>query len=944
MLQESVVCGVITMCGMKETKQRGRPLRKWGLWGLCLLVVIGFPWPAFSSPGSDLRPADPMASPFAEGTVTPVSPVGSDEVETKLKEAMEAALLGDWAKVEQGYLSLRDQDRSRKNASGEMAAPAAALLDMKNLRWKDRDQYLASQRESLKMGLDPALERLVLKRLQQDELNEANRLLREDRSVKIGKFYNIFAYNLNVLNGFGLADMATLPLGAIPKVGERTFSFLGDFQKFFRELGQINPRERKALHLYDTFLRKWPQSEEAATVEARAEKLRRKMDQYLFQRDLQRAQEALKEGDPRQSLYYSRKALALRPESKEARQGFKTGAEKEKFLQESLRQSEAVSGKGIELQQPPEVQREYEEILYALTARDEKRLKELSERFSQKHGDNPLADEAKEALALAYQWEGNPQRSRQVLKSLAAEKGGSNMALRAQALLSDPSYDPYATFEALKKGEHRSTLEYILLGKKLELNWDLGERDALDVARDSLGLANRLRKLNPNRMLRRTFDLVVLRKSLNNSALIAMGEFYLANHPSEERSAEVHRVLAETYEKKKDFHRALLHYQKASHPSPEKIKELEEKASESLLHLARKSRDEGERSFYYSSLLQLYPSSDAAKKMLAREKGSTDKSSVEETNLMRRAEASLPKALKDLAFPKEEWISKAYLKSRPFLYGPQGLNLKGDFFDNDLSNGELAKKGIAFPAPDRLKVAYLVADGRVEEREYPVKGGLMARFSALLWEASYEAGEEGKKELGEGLVKLLSQYEERGLFSLNSSGLHFGNLAELTPPSGQKRESRLNLELELLTSEQENSLGNDDRSPMILGSKTHPLPGLLVNLDVKGARDNEQPDQFQLLGRPVSMKGQVQKHDYVLDYRFWENNAFALGKVYYSPWDAKGTISFNTKGPIGELVFPIPFLKKYFPLVIDIKGHARGIQLLPVIMDPGINDEELYRD
>ncbi|MBI1987374.1 MAG: hypothetical protein HYS70_03375 [Nitrospinae bacterium] len=865
-------------------------------------------------------------------------------MEVKLKEAMEAALLGDWAKVETGYLSLRDPDRQRKNDSGEMSALAADLLDLRSLRWKDRDQYLAAQRESLKIARDPALERLVLKRLREDELNEADRLLREDRSIKIGKFYNIFAYNLNIINGFGLADLATVPFGALPKIGERAFSFLGDFQRFFRELDQIDPRERKALHLYDTFLRKWPQSKEAATAEARAERLRQKMDQYLFQRELRRAQEALKEGETHQSLYYSRKALALRPGSRKAHQGLRATEEKEKSFQEKLRQTEAVSDKGIELQQPPEVQREYEEILYALTARDKKRLRELSERFSQKHGDNPLADEAKEALALAYQWEGNPQGSRQVLESLAAEKRGSNMALRAQALLKDPGYDPFATFEALKKGENRSTLEYIILGKRLELNWDLENRDYFDVARDSLGLTNRLRKLNPNGMLRRTFDLVVLRKSLNNSALIAMGEFYLANHPSAEKSAEVHRVLAEAYEKKRDYHRARLHYQKAGQPSPEKMKELEEKAAESLLHLARKSRDEGEKTFYHSSLLQLYPSSDVAKKMLAQEKGGGDKSSMEETSLGRAPEALLPKALKDLPLPKEEWVSKAYLKSHPFLYGPQGLNLKVELFDDDISNGELAKKGIAFPTPDRLKIAYRMADDRLKEREYPVKEDLLARFSALLWEANYEAGEEGKKGLDGGLIKLLTQYEERGLFNLSSTGFHFGSLPGLIPPSGQKRDSRLKVELELLTPDQESSLDSDDRSPMIMGSKTHPLPGLLVNLDVKGNRDKDQPDQFELLGRPVSMKGEVRNRDYVFDYRFWENNQLALGKIYYSPWDTQGTMGLGTKGPTGELVFPVPFLKKHFPLVIDIKGQANGIRLLPVIMDPGISDEELYRD
>ncbi|MBI2876633.1 MAG: hypothetical protein HYY20_07105 [Candidatus Tectomicrobia bacterium] len=894
-------------------------MKRWGVGGIGLLVVIWFPGPVFPSPSGNFRATDPLASPFAE---RPMAPPASREAETTLKEAMEAALVGDWARVEQSYLSWREGERQGKKGVGKIPGLAANLLDLMSLQWKDRDAYIVAQQETLETDPDPALERLILKRLQEDELNEADHLLREDRSVKIGKFYNIFAFNLNVLNGFGWADLATAPLGAAPKVGERVFSFLGDLRQFFRELNQINPRERKALHLYDTFLHRWPQSPEAVTVEARAEKLRQKMGQYLFKRQLQLAREALREGDPHRGLYHSRKALELYPESEEAHQRFEAARKRERSLQEELQQSELISPRGVELQQPPKVQQAYQEILYALTIRDAKRLKELSWRFSQEYANNPLADDARGALALAYEWEGNPRKSRQILESLMAKKGESNMALHAQALLNDPGYDPYFTFETLRKGEYRSTWEYILLGKRLDFAWDVEDWDLFDIARDSLSLTNRLRKLNPNRMLRRAFDLFVLRKSLNNSALIAMGEFYVTNHPSTTRTAEVHRVLAEAYEKKKDYHRALLHYKKSGHPAPNKAKELEEKGAEYLLQLAQKSRDEGERAFYYSSLLQLYPASASARKMLDQQKAPP----------------------KDLALAREEWIGRAYLERNPILSGPQGLNLKEALFDHDLSNGELSRKGIAFPAPDRIKVAYLMADGRLEEREYPVTEDLLVRFSALLWETNYEGWGEGNKGLDEGLVRLLTQYEEKGLFRLTSSGLQLGGLPDLAAPPKSKQANTLRLELELLSPDQVSHLDSGDQSPMMVGSKTHPLPGLLVNLDVKGNKDKDQPDQIEILGRPVAMRGQVQKRDYVFDYRFWESNQFAAGKLYYSPWDTQGKLGLSRKGPVGELVFPIPFLKRRIPLVLDIKAQPKGIQVLPIIIDPGIRDEELYRD
>ncbi|MDH3443329.1 MAG: hypothetical protein OEN50_05340, partial [Deltaproteobacteria bacterium] len=279
-------------------------------------------------------------------------------------------------------------------------------------------------------------------------------------------------------------------------------------------------------------------------------------------------------------------------------------------------------------------------------------------------------------------------------------------AKQARALLQSPEYNLLASFYDAQGQRRLETVKYVLLGENLLRKNLLYAAGAMAVAGPAgaatLGTINTI-------LIGSNVYQVMTNNPVSAQPVVDAGVSYVRNHPNSSDSAEIYKVLAEAYEERGMFARAVAYHELAGAPE-EKIAAVKEKAAKGLLNAATKSKDRGARTYYLTSLIDRYADSPTA------------------------AEAT--RKLAEMAKDEDQGLrmSKQFLMENPEIYG---VGLKVSLFDGDPRNMEIANRGVNLVSDRELLVYYQTPWG-VRSQSYSLSRQASDRFFVRLRDSNHQ--------------------------------------------------------------------------------------------------------------------------------------------------------------------------------------------------------------
>ncbi|MBI3001422.1 MAG: hypothetical protein HYY46_23655 [Deltaproteobacteria bacterium] len=549
-----------------------------------------------------------------------------DEVDKRVRAAFIDSLTWKGKLLENNVRFFQEKDRELREARGTVTG----LTD------KVRDLYLAESREN------------------SDELGKAEELLRKSSA-------NRFAAVVNRL--LSSVDLLTIVSGSY--AGAAVDSAMS--QLFTIGQPKMSIEERKALALYRSYLKRYPESPQSGQIQKQIEALEKRKQTVVVQKRLEKAEEAVGKGELSRAEFQYEMAALIDPQSSQVKKGLEKLRERIRQQEQSRQRALSVSNEGTSRAVEPEDQLAFKELLHALAVREPGRIEAVAKAVEENNRGRPLGDSAKDALAVAAEIKGQHEEAKKILKEIARSSSDPHERRRAESFLEDPEYNLLASLEKARSQHRLQTVKYVLLGDDL-LKRNLIYGTAPLVVSGPAG-ATTLAAANVLMIGTNLFE-VLTANPISPQPVIDKAVAYIRSHPDSDSAADVYTLLAESYENTGKYDRALLYHQLSGKASAKKLTDLKGKAAQSLLQAAEKSGDRATSELALKTLLDNYPESEAAK--VATQKL-----------------AQLMK-IENQGFH----ISKKFLLEHPDLYGPQGLRLKSTLFDGDLSNMELADRGI----------------------------------------------------------------------------------------------------------------------------------------------------------------------------------------------------------------------------------------------------------
>ena len=549
-----------------------------------------------------------------------------DEVDKRVRAAFIDSLTRKGKLLENNVRFFQEKDRELREARGTVTG----LTD------KVRDLYLAESREN------------------SDELGKAEELLRKSSANRFGAVVNRLLSSV---------DLLTIVSGSY--VGAAVDSTISQLLT----IGQpkMSIEERKALALYRSYLKRYPESPQSEQIQKQIEALEKRKQTVVVQKRLEKAEEAVGKGELSRAEFQYEMAALIDPQSSQVKKGLEKLRERIRQQEQSRQRALSVSNEGTSRVVEPEDQRAFNELLHALAVREPGRIEAVAKAVEENNRGRPLGDSAKDALAVAAEIKGQHEEAKKILKEIARSSSDPHERRRAESLLESPEYNLFASLEKARSQHRLQTVKYVLLGDDL-LKRNLIYGTAPLVVSGPAG-ATTLAAANVLMIGTNLFE-VLTANPISPQPIIDKAVAYIRSHPDSDSAADVYTLLAESYENTGKYDRALLYHQLSGKAGAKKLADLKGKAAQSLLQAAEKSGDRATSGLALKTLLDNYPESEAAK--VATQKL-----------------AQLMK-IENQGFR----ISKKFLLEHPDLYGPQGLRLKSTLFDGDLSNMELADRGI----------------------------------------------------------------------------------------------------------------------------------------------------------------------------------------------------------------------------------------------------------
>ena len=506
---------------------------------------------------------------------------------------------------------------------------------------------------------------------------------------------------------------------------------------------------------------------------------------------MEKAKEAMSTGDPEKALFYVEMASLIDPQSRQFDETRQQATQSLRDLDEARKKTLAARP---EAKASTEQQADVKRLLEALSLRDSNHLQRVAIDTEKKYQGKPLADAARDAEAVALEMRGWREAAKKALEQMAKSSSNPETEKRAAALLQSSEYNLLTPFQEARGDRQLQSVKYVLMGEdflRKNLLFAAGAMAAGGpAAATALGMVNAM-------MVGNNLYQVMTSNPVSAQPVIDAGVAYVRSHPEAENAKDVYKVLAEAYEERGMFDKAIDYHELAGSPK-EKIGALKDKSAKAFLNAANKSSERGTREYYLTRAVDQNPDSPTA------------------------AEAT--KKLADLAKDENQGMrmSKQFLLEHAELLGPRGLGLKASLFDGNPRNMEIADRGVNLLGDNELLVYYQTPWG-VRSRSYSLAKPVTDRFFIALREKNLQVAMAdvnqrakdsigGIKNLPASIVK--AERERRAATVEESEDTTFTLIREAGAQSGGYRQV---LDFELLT-ENERDPGSKYKLPPIHGS------------------------------------------------------------------------------------------------------------------------------
>ncbi len=588
----------------------------------------------------------------------------------------------------------KDRDSQLSKERNRVTGLTDHVMDLNLTTIRSRSEYLAANKEALDSASTDERKNLIQSRIRNDELTRAHKLLKNSNTNRVGSFTN------RLLKSVDLVDIASGSY--LSAAVDTTVAQVMSLKDITMPIG-----ERQALALYRHFLKLYPEDPEREKVEKLVEGLEKKKRGYLTSRYLERSEDAADEGDLHRAQFQLEMAYLTDPELMQSDSNYK---ELRKRLQGEAESNGSTEPAKIISHPGPAPDSDIQELFYALTLRDAEKIQAQAKAVEDHHPNSDLGESAKDAQAVAMEIQGRHDKAKKLLRQIASSSPSPHQRQRAKALLESRNYNLLESVHKAQNQYRLDTVKYVLLGEDfLEKNMLIGLRPLMAqgiAGVNTWGLANLI-------FMGTNLFHVMTAHPVSDQPIIDKAVTYIRNHPDSESTTEVYGILAEAYEDRGNYDKAIAYHRLSGAASEEKITALKESAASSLLDRAKESKSSGTKEFILRGLLEFFPDSTASKE----------------------AHGELAKLMK----PENRGvkISKQFLMENPELYMEKGLGLKPSLFDGENNNMELADQGINLISNEEILFHFDTPWG-IQSRPYLVRAETIDRFERALRKKNYQ--------------------------------------------------------------------------------------------------------------------------------------------------------------------------------------------------------------
>ncbi|HEX5019541.1 MAG TPA: hypothetical protein VFX54_02695, partial [Candidatus Binatia bacterium] len=515
-----------------------------------------------------------------------------DDVDRRARELLIDALTNRKAELADHVQFFKSEDvrlQRQRDASTGLSEHAQDLL---NNTLQDRERYIAAQKEAIKSTSSPERKKYLEAIVNNEDAIQSERLMRQSSTNFWGGVFN------RMLSSVDLVGVASG--NYIGAAAETTIAQL--YSLMDRDMPV---EERRALARDLDHLKRFPDDPRNAVIRKQIEALEKKKKTALTRKQMERAKEAFDKGDPEKALFYVEMALLIEPQS---RQIDETRRQATKALSELDHARNRTLAARPEAAASAAQQADVKQLLEALSLRDSNHLQRVAIDTEKKYQGKPLADAARDAEAVALEMKGWREAAKKAVEQMARSSSDPETKKRAALLLQSPEYNLLTPFQDARTDRQLQSVKYVLLGEdflRKNLLFAAGAMAAGGpAAAASLGMVNAM-------MVTNNFYQVVTNNPVSAQPVIDAGVAYVRNHPNSENAKDVYKVLAEAYEERGIFAKAIDYHELAGSPK-EKIAALKDKSAKAFLNAANNSKQRGAREYYLTQAVDQNPDSPTA--------------------------------------------------------------------------------------------------------------------------------------------------------------------------------------------------------------------------------------------------------------------------------------------------------------------------------------------
>jgi hypothetical protein len=616
-----------------------------------------------------------------------------DAVDKRARDLLIDALTNHKEALADHLKFLKDEDSRLQKQYKTSTGLTDHAQDLVNNTIQDRQRHLAAQQDALKRASMPERKKYLESIINHDDLIQADQLMRQSSTNQWGGLFNRLLSSVDlvgVASGNYIGAAAETVISQLYGLADRDMSI----------------EERRGLARHLAHLKRFPEDPRNAEILKQVEGIEGKKKRILIRKQLERGEEALGKGELDRARFYFEVASFIDPQSKPAERALQKAA---KLRQEQQDARNKGLTAGSENSLPGNQEQDVRGLLSALSLRDPTQIERYSIDIEKKNRGKPLGDAALDAEAVALELRGQHETAKKIVEQLARSGKTADGQKRAAALLRSPEYNLLGSFRDARSDRRLESMKYVLLGEDLlkkNLLYTAGAMAAAGpAAAATLGAVNAL-------MIGTNLVSVISSNPVSAQPVIDTGIAYVRNHPKSENASEVYKVVADAYEERGLFERAITFHDLAGTPA-EKMAALKEKAAKAMLNAAEKSKGRGTHEYYLTTLIDEYPDSPAA---------------VEATKKLAELAKSDNQGLR---------MSKQFLAENPEVYGPAGLGLKASLFDGNARNMELADRGVNILDDNEILVHYQTPWG-IRSQTYPLPKQTTERFFATLRQKNHQ--------------------------------------------------------------------------------------------------------------------------------------------------------------------------------------------------------------